>query len=159
MWWTCAAGQAVHNLNVTGSKCWQLLNIHHLPYHQPSWTGQWKFKPVINWANVCSRTELEVFGEASWFLIGQTFLREPSWKYSGSKKLRSTCSGNIRPIRRSLPLTGWEQSSPVDEGGEKKRKKRMTVSLGSPLASEGICLFVDLWEAQPCLGDPEWDSS
>ena len=23
------------------------------------------------------------------------------------------------------------------------------------LASEGICLFVDLWEAQPCLGDPE----
>ena len=19
----------------------------------------------------------------------------------------------------------------------------------------GICLFVDLWEAQPCLGDPE----
>jgi len=35
--------------------------------------------------------------------------------YSGSKKLRSTCSGNIRPIRRSLPLIGWEQSSPVDE--------------------------------------------
>ena len=30
----------------------------------------------------------------------------------------------------------------------------MTVSLGSSLASEGICLFVDLWEAQPCLGDP-----
>ena len=35
----------------------------------------------------------------------------------------------------------------------------MTVSLGSSLASEGICLFVDLWEAPPCLGDPEWDSS
>ena len=35
----------------------------------------------------------------------------------------------------------------------------MTVSLGSSLDSEGICLFVDLWEAQPCLGDPEWDSS
>ena len=35
----------------------------------------------------------------------------------------------------------------------------MTVSLGSSLVSEGICLFVDLWEAQPCLGDPEWDSS
>ena len=48
------------------------------------------------------------------------FLREPSWKYSaklysGSKKLRSTCSGNIRPIGWSLPLIGWEQSSPVDE--------------------------------------------
>ena len=25
----------------------------------------------------------------------------------------------------------------------------------SSLASDGICLFVDLWEAQPCLGDPE----
>ena len=25
----------------------------------------------------------------------------------------------------------------------------------SSFASEGICLFVDLWEAQPCLGDPE----
>ena len=35
----------------------------------------------------------------------------------------------------------------------------MTVSLGSLLTSEGICLFVDLWEAQPRLGDPEWDSS
>ena len=68
-------------------------------------------KPVLNWANVSSRTYLEVFGEPSWFLIGPTFLREPSWKYSSklyseSKKLRSTCSGNIRPIRRSLPLTG-----------------------------------------------------
>ena len=29
------------------------------------------------------------------------------------------------------------------------------VSLGSSLATEGISLFVDLWEAQPCLGDPE----
>ena len=68
-------------------------------------------KPVLNWANVCSRTWLEVFGEASGFLIGRTFLHEPSWKYSsklysGSKKLRSTCSGNIRPIGRSLPLIG-----------------------------------------------------
>ena len=69
------------------------------------------FKPVINWANVSSRTQLEVFGEASWFLIGPTFLREPSWKYSsklysGSKNIRSTCSGNIHPIGRSLPLIG-----------------------------------------------------
>jgi len=30
-------------------------------------------KPVLNWANVCSRTQLEVFGEPSWFLIGRTF--------------------------------------------------------------------------------------
>ena len=38
---------------------------------------------------------------------------------------------------------------------EEKTKKWMTVSLGFSLASEGICLFVDLWKAQPCLGDPE----
>ena len=35
--------------------------------------------------------------------------------YSGSEKLHSTCSGNIHPIRQTLPLIGWEQSSPVDE--------------------------------------------
>ena len=57
-------------------------------------------------------------------LIGPTFLREPSWKYSsklysGSKSLRLTCSGNIRPTGRSLPLIGWEQSSPVN--GEKQK--------------------------------------
>ena len=33
--------------------------------------------------------------------------------------------------------------------------KMDAVSLCSSLASEGICLFVDLWEAHPCLGDPE----
>ena len=33
--------------------------------------------------------------------------------------------------------------------------KLKTVSLGSSRALEGICLFVDLWEAQPCLVDPE----
>ena len=32
------------------------------------------------------------------------------------------------------------------------------MSLGSSVASEGICLFVVLWEAQLCLGDSEWDS-
>ena len=73
--------------------------------------GEQRLKPVLKWANVSSRTKLEVFGEASWFLIGPTFLREPSWKYSsklysGSKNLRSTCSGNIRPIERPLPLIG-----------------------------------------------------
>ena len=59
------------------------------------------------------------------------FVCEPSWKYSanlvgsirrnatklysGSKKLCSTCSGNIRPIRQTLPLIGWEQNCLVDE--------------------------------------------
>ena len=41
---------------------------------------------------------------------------------------------------------------------EEKIKIKMDdgVALGSSLASEGICLFVDLsWEAQPYLGNPE----
>ena len=38
---------------------------------------------------------------------------------------------------------------------EKTQIKWMTVLLGSSLALEGIWLFVELWEAQPCLGDPE----
>ena len=42
----------------------------------------------------------------------------------------------------------------MDEG-KKTNKQWMMVSLRSSLASEEICLFVDLWEAQPCLGDPE----
>ena len=29
------------------------------------------------------------------------------------------------------------------------------VTIGSSLASEGFFVFVDLWEAQPCLGYPE----
>ena len=52
----------------------------------------------------------------------------------------------------TIIASDW-QSSPLDE--EKKLKKWITVSLGSSLASEEICLFVDLWEAQPSLGDPE----
>ena len=81
-----------------------------IPPSSPHSLGMRRLKPVLNWANVSLRTYLEVFGETSWFLIGPTFLREPSWKYSlkqlssGSKKLRSACSGNIRPIGRSLPL-------------------------------------------------------
>ena len=44
----------------------------------------------------------------------------------------------------------------MDEEGrkKKKRKKWMTVSLGISLASGGR-LFVELWEAQSCLWDPE----
>ena len=34
---------------------------------------------------------------------------------------------------------------------EEEKKKWMMMLLGSSLASEGICLFFDLWEAQPCL--------
>ena len=38
---------------------------------------------------------------------------------------------------------------------EEDRKIKMDDGVDISLASEGIDVFVDLWEAQPCLGDPE----
>ena len=78
------------------------------------------------------------------FLIGWMFLRETSWKYSsklysGSEKLCSTCSGNIRPIRRSLPLIGREQSSPVDE---EKTKIKMDDGVARFFTRFGGNLFI-----------------
>ena len=61
-------------------------------------------KPVLNWANVCSRTQLDVFDETSWFLIGRTFLREPSWEYS------SNCDEAIFGVQKALLNMFWEHS-------------------------------------------------
>ena len=36
-----------------------------------------------------------------------------------------------------------------------QRKRKMDDSVNTSLTSEGFDLFVDLWEAQPCLWDPE----
>ena len=38
---------------------------------------------------------------------------------------------------------------------KKKRRKKKDDEVDTSLASEGIDLFVDLWEAQPCVWDPE----
>ena len=97
---------------------------------------------IINWANVRFANLVRVIRRTAMKL------------YSGSKKLRSSRSGNICPVGRTLPLTGWEQSSPVYED-----KIKMDYGVVTSLASEGIALFVDLWEAQACLCDPEWYSS
>ena len=56
--------------------------------------------------------------------IVRSIRRTATKLYSGSKKLRSTCSGNIRPVRRTLALTVWEQSSSVDWWGRNKNKNR-----------------------------------
>ena len=45
-----------------------------------------------------------------------------------------------------------KESSPVDE---EEIKIKMDDGVDSSLASEGIDLFVDLWEAQSCLWDPK----
>ena len=73
--------------------------------------------------------------EPSWNLVGS--IRRTSTKlYSGSKKLRSTCSGNIHPIRRTLPLIGWEQSSPVDEEERRVQMDDASVSILHSLRRE-----------------------
>ena len=54
------------------------------------------FLKIVYWANFC-------FANLVW-----SIRRTATKLYSGSKNLRSTCSGNIRPIRRTLPLIGWE---------------------------------------------------
>ena len=46
------------------------------------------------------------------------------------------------------------ESSPVNE-----EEIKMDDCVDTSLASEGIDLFVDLWEVQPCLWDPKWYSS
>ena len=117
-------------------------------------------KPFLNWENVCSRTQLEIFGEPSWFLIWRTFLREPSLDYS------SNCDEAIFGVQKASLNMFWEHSlystniasdwlraEPSCGRGRKKekreekkkekkrRKKEEEVSLGSSLASEGIFLI------------------
>ena len=88
------------------------------------------------------RTSLEVFGEVIFGVkkasLNMFWEHSPYWTIIASDWLRAELSCE------------WRKN---------KNEKWMTVSLGSSLASGGICLFVDLWEAQPCLGVPEWDSS
>ena len=38
---------------------------------------------------------------------------------------------------------------------EEKRRKKMDDGVDASFTSDGTDLFVDLWEAQPCLWDPE----
>ena len=61
------------------------------------------FPKIVYWTNFCFAN------------IVRSIRPTATKLYSGSQKLRLTCSGNIRPIRRTLPLIGWEQSSPVNE--------------------------------------------
>ena len=126
----------------TGRWCASVVAIRPLSVHyEPSRQAQpdQQLKPVLNWVNVSSRTWLEVFVEAIF----------------GSKKLRSTCSGDIRHIRRSLPLTGWEQSSPVDE-----EKIKMDDGVARFFTRFGGNMFICWLVGGAALSRrPEWDSS
>ena len=88
-------------------------------------------------------------------------LREPSWGYS------SNSDEAIFRVRKASLNMFWEhspsstdiasdwlgaKSSSVDE---EDIKIKMDDGVDISLSSEGIDLFVDLWEAQPCLWDLE----
>ena len=88
-------------------------------------------------------------------------LREPSLGYS------SNCDEAAFGVQKASLNMFWEylpnsanlasdwlraKSSPVDD---EEIKIKMDDDVDTSLASEGIYLFVDLWEAQPCLREPK----
>ena len=89
--------------------------------------------------------------------MGELLLREPSWEYSsnwdeaifGVKKASLSMFWEYSPSSTNI-ASDWLQaeSSPEDE---EEIKIKMDDSVDTSLASEGIDLFVDLWEVQPCL--------
>ena len=85
-------------------------------------------------------------------------LREPCWEYSASN-----CDEAIFGVQKASLNMFWEHSpgsaniasdwlgaklSPVDE---EEIKRKMDHGVGASLVSEGIYLFVDLWEAHEAL--------
>ena len=89
--------------------------------------------------------------------MGKHLLRELSWEYS------SNCDEVIFGIQKASLSKFWEyspssaniasdwlraKSSPVNE---EEIKIKMDDGVGTSLTSEGIDLFVDLWEALPCI--------
>ena len=67
-------------------------------------------KPILNWAKFCFVNLVQ----GIWWTVMKLCL--------GFKKLCSTCSGNIRPVWQTLPLTGWEQREFSYGWGRKKSK-------------------------------------
>ena len=88
---------------------------------------------VVHWANIC------------FINLVQGICQTATKLCSGSKKHHSTCFGNIRPVRQTLPLIGCERrlkdSYPVD--GE-EIEIEMDDYVSASLALEGTGLFVDL---------------
>ena len=93
--------------------------------------------------------------------MGELLLREYSSGYS------SSCDEAIFGVPKASLNMFWEyspstaniasdwlraESSPVNE---EEIKIKMVDRVVTSLYSEGADLFVDLWEAQPCLWDPE----
>ena len=84
-------------------------------------------------------------------------LREYSWEYSsncdealfGAQKASLNMFWEYSPSSANIS-SDWlrSKSSPADE---EEIKIKVDNGVDTPLASDGICLFVDLCELQPCL--------
>ena len=70
----------------------------------------WRIQLVLNWLNFCFVNLVRGIRQTAMELC------------SGSKKLCSTCSGNIGPVRRTLPPIGWEQR-PLSCGWGRRKNK------------------------------------
>ena len=66
------------------------------------------------------------------------------WEYSPSSA--NIASDRLR-AKRVLPWTRKKK--------ERKKERKRDDGVDTLLASEGTDLFVDLWEGQTCLWDPE----
>ena len=79
--------------------------------------------------------------------------------YSGSKTLHSTWSGNYSSSSANLASVWLGAAERVllwmRKKGLGRKERKMDDSVNVSLALEGIDLFVDWWEEQHCLWDPE----
>ena len=74
--------------------------------------------------------------------------------FKGPKCFAQHALGTIHQVRQTLSLIGREQIA-LMWMRKKGQKEKMDDSVDISLALERIDLFVDLWEVQPCLWDPE----
>ena len=91
--------------------------------------------------------------------MGELLLHEPSWEYLSNcdEAVFGVQKASLNMFCEHLPSSAniasdWlrAKSSPVGEE-EIKIKIKMDDGMNTSHASDRIALFVDLWEAQPCL--------
>ena len=98
---------------------------------------------ILNWAYFCFTNLVQGIRQTQ---LQQSYIRGP-------KSFAQHVLGIFTQLSKScLWLVESKESSPVDV---EEIKIKMDDSVNTSLTSEGFDLFVDLWEAQPCLWDPE----
>ena len=96
---------------------------------------------VLNWANVCFGNLVRGIRKTA-----TSYVRGPK---SSAQHVVGILAQFGEPCLWSVEN---KESSPVNE---EEIKIKMDDGVDISLTSDGTDLFVDLWEAQPCLWDPE----